>query len=318
MNVIFAMHRTNTRSAFVFLATLVALVSCAGDEIPGERFIADGKLQTLEVNGAELHYVAEGKGPAIVFVHGGLQDYREWLPVMDLLKGRYTTIAYSRRHSYPNRQNPENPNHSPISEADDLAALIKKLGVDPAHVVGVSYGASTSLFLALHHPGNARSLSIVEPPLVSWLPQIDGGQPVLDDFNGRLVTPVRAAFMAGDRDAAFRITLEYFAGLGALDHVPPEVLTNLKGNLRDWEVMFRSRDLLPDIPRASLRKLDLPVLMLSGAASYELGKLVDAELERTLPDVRRVLVPEGTHDSCVEHPDVCAREIGAFVDGQSD
>ncbi len=298
------------------VAILLSLAAHAGEDVAIETPAAERELRTLEVNGAELHYVAEGSGPAIVFVHGGLADYREWLPVMDRLKGRYTTIAYSRRHSHPNRQNPVSPDHSPISESDDLAGLIEKLEVGPVHVVGASYGASTSLFLALRHPDLARSLSLVEPPLVSWLPQIEGGQPVLDDFNGSLVKPVRAAFSAGDRDSAFRITLEYFVGPGAMDQIPPEALTSLRGNLRDWEVMFRSRELLPDIPRADLRGLKLPVLMLSGASSYELGKLVDAELERTIPDVRRVLVPEGTHDACVEHPEVCAREIGAFIDGQ--
>lgn len=299
------------------LAMFISLAAGAGAENPSGPLIAGGTLRTVTVNGAVLHYVAEGTGPVIVFVHGGLADYREWLPVMEKLKGRYTTIAYSRRHSYPNRQNPVTFDHSPISEADDLAALIGELGVGPAHVTGVSYGASTALFLALRHPELVRSLSLVEPPLVSWLPQIEGGQPVLDDFNERLVRPVRAAFKAGNRNTAFGTTLEYFVGPGAMDQIPPEVLTNLRDNLRDWEVMFQSRDLLPDIPRATLGNLRLPVLMLSGAASYELGKLIDAELERTLPDVRRVLVPEGTHDACVEHPDICARAIGAFINEQN-
>lgn len=312
------MNRVECRSSLRTLACLAAsfaLVSCTGDEIPVKRMIVDGQLRTVEVNGAELHYVAKGAGPVIVFVHGGLQDYREWLPVMDQLKDRFTTIAYSRRHSHPNRPNPVSPVHSPMTEADDLAALIEELEVGPTHVAGISYGALTSLFLALRHPEVARSLSLVEPPLVSWLPQIEGGQPVLDDFNGRLLVPVRKAFEAGDRDTAFRLTLEYFAGPGAMEQIPPEVLATLQGNLRDWEVMFKSSNILPDISRGSLRNLGLPVLMLSGAASYELGKLVDAELERTLPDVRRVLVPEGTHDACSEHPDVCAKEIGAFLEG---
>jgi pimeloyl-ACP methyl ester carboxylesterase len=296
---------------------LVSLAASAGEK--GEiSSSVDGALRKLEVNGAELHYVAMGNGPAIVFVHGGLADYRELLPVARQLEGRYSAIFYSRRHSYPNRDNPVSLDHSPISEADDLAALIEELGLQPAHVVGVSYGASTSLFLALRHPGLARSLTIVEPPLVSWLPGIAGGQAVYDDFYGRLVTPVRAAFQAGDRDGAFRLTLEYFVGPGALEQVPPEILARFRLNLRDWEVMFKSRDVLPDIPAADLRKLDLPVLMLSGGTSYEIGKLVDAELERTLPKVRRVVIPEGTHDACVEKPDMCAREIGTFLDGLAD
>ncbi|MEX2150942.1 MAG: alpha/beta hydrolase [Steroidobacteraceae bacterium] len=295
--------RQSGRVVLAGIVLLIALTAGAGD----------GTLRTISVNGAELHYRVQGNGPAVVFVHGGLADYREWLPVMEPLKGRYTTIAYSRRHSFPNRENPTRPDHSPKTEAEDLAALIDGLGVSPTHVVGVSYGASTAIFLALSRPELVASLVLVEPPLVSWLPQIEGGQTVLDDFNGRLVTPVRAAFKSGDRDLAFAATLDYFVGADAKAHVPAEVLSALRGNLRDWEVMFRSSELLPDIPRESLRELKLPVLMLSGADSYELGRLVDAELERTLPVVTRFVVADGTHDACAEHPAVCAREIGRFL-----
>jgi non-heme chloroperoxidase len=297
------------------IATLLALPACSTATLRASELIADGRLRAISVNDAELHYLATGSGPAIVFVHGGLANYREWLPVTELLNGRYTTIVYSRRHSDPNRGNPVSPSHSPKTEADDLAGLISVLNGGPVHVVGVSYGASTSLLLALRRPELVRSLSLVEPPLISWLPSIEGGQTVLDDFNERLVDPVRAAFLAGDRDAAFAITLRYFAGPDAMEQIPPNVLVALRANLRDWEVMFRSSELLPDISRESLRSLKVPVLMLSGASSYDLGKLVDGELERTLPNVRRVLVPDGTHEACSEQPTVCATAIGAFVDG---
>jgi pimeloyl-ACP methyl ester carboxylesterase len=301
------------RHALASLLLLAVLVSCAGDDTPASVLIADGSLRPIPVNGAELHYLARGGGPAIIFVHGCLADYREWLPVMAGLNDRYTTIAYSRRHSYPNRPNPARPDHSPWTEAEDLAVLIAELRVGPLHVVGTSYGAFTGLCLALQHPELVTSLTVVEPPLVSWLSHIDGGQPVFDDFNNRLVVPVRAAFAAGDREAAFAITLRYFAGPDAMDQIPADVQDSLRTNLSDWEVMFRSSDMLPDVPRASLRNLRVPVLMLSGAATYELGRLVDGELERTLPDVRRSMVPDGTHDACVEYPAVCALEIGAFI-----
>jgi pimeloyl-ACP methyl ester carboxylesterase len=304
-----------TLACIVFLLSFAAY---AGEEVEISSPPVDGALRKIEVNGAELHYVATGDNPAMIFVHGGLADYRELLPVARQLQDRYAAICYSRRHSHPNRENPVSPDHSPITEANDLAALIEGLGLQPTHVVGVSYGASTSLFLALRHPRLVRSLTLVEPPLVSWLPGIAGGQAVYDDFYNRLVTPVRAAFQAGDRDAAFRLTLEYFVGPSALEQIPPDILANIRLNLRDWEVMFNSRDLLPHIAAADLRKLELPVQMLSGGSSYELGKLVDAELERTLPKVRRVLIPEGTHDACVEKPDICAREISAFLDGFAD
>jgi pimeloyl-ACP methyl ester carboxylesterase len=56
----------------------------------------------IEINGAELHYVEQGQGDSVVFVHGGLGDFRTWLPQVASFSGRYHAIAYSRRAHYPN------------------------------------------------------------------------------------------------------------------------------------------------------------------------------------------------------------------------
>jgi hypothetical protein len=96
------------RSTLVCITVCFPLVSCTGEEIRDRTLIADGTLRTQDFNGAELHYLAERNGPAIVFVHGGLADYREWLPVMNRLTGRYPSISYSRRHIHPNPKNQDN------------------------------------------------------------------------------------------------------------------------------------------------------------------------------------------------------------------
>jgi triacylglycerol esterase/lipase EstA (alpha/beta hydrolase family) len=118
----------------------------------------EGDLKRVHVNGVELHYVERGKGEPIVFVHGGLADYREWVATMKPLSRQYRTIAYSRRYNYPNR-NPElRPDHSASVEAEDLAALIRELDLAPAHVAALSYGAYTALLLAVDHPELIRTL----------------------------------------------------------------------------------------------------------------------------------------------------------------
>jgi pimeloyl-ACP methyl ester carboxylesterase len=53
--------------------------------------------------------------------------------------------------------------------------------------------------------------------------------------------------------------------------------------------------------------------MLSGEKSYEIGKLIDAELERLLPNEERVVVPDATHETCNENPQFCAEVIRAFL-----
>jgi pimeloyl-ACP methyl ester carboxylesterase len=50
-------------------------------------------LSTVRVNGVTLHYQSRGKGEAIVFVHGSLADYREWGPVVFLIRAERETLA---------------------------------------------------------------------------------------------------------------------------------------------------------------------------------------------------------------------------------
>lgn len=58
--------------------------------------------------GIRLHYVQEGSGPTIVFVHGSLSDYSYWSDQLPQFATHYHVIAYSRRYNYPN-DNPAHP-----------------------------------------------------------------------------------------------------------------------------------------------------------------------------------------------------------------
>lgn len=58
--------------------------------------------KTIRVNDVELAYVEQGAGEPVVFVHGGLNDYRAWGAQLDPFGERYRAVAYSRRHHWPN------------------------------------------------------------------------------------------------------------------------------------------------------------------------------------------------------------------------
>jgi len=138
-------------------------------------------LKVVAVNGVQLHYQETGTGPPVVLIHGALDDYREWSPQIRPFSEHYRVVAYSRRYNYPN-DNPETADHSAIVEARDLASLLDALKLDRVHLVGDSYGALTALFFSTQHPDRVRSLTLAEPPILKWLPQIPGGQVELDRF----------------------------------------------------------------------------------------------------------------------------------------
>jgi pimeloyl-ACP methyl ester carboxylesterase len=298
-------------SLLLFVAT-----ACAATQPSAPATHPTGSaLHQISVNGVVLHYTEHGSGAPVVFVHGGLADYREWLPTAGHLPEGYRSFTYSRRYDYPNR-NPLRPhaNHSALIEAEDLAALLRKLKIAPAHLIGVSYGAYTVLLVALKHPELVRTIVLAEPPLMKWLPDLPGGQAVFDDFMTQLLIPVGKAFRVGDQERALRLTIAYFTGSrDTYDQLPPEDRSQLHDNSREWEALTTSRDSFPAITRDDVRRLKTPALIIKGEKTYQIGQLIDPELMRLLPSASHAVIPNGTHEMCSEYPNACADAIAAFL-----
>jgi len=101
------------------------------------------QTKKILINGVELNYIEQGKGDPVVFVHGSLEDFHTWGLQIEPFSEHYHVIAYSRRYHYPNAWVGDGTDYSATLHAEDLAALIKRIGLGSAHVVGHSYGAYT-------------------------------------------------------------------------------------------------------------------------------------------------------------------------------
>jgi hypothetical protein len=73
----------------------------------------------------------------------------------------------------------------------------------------------------------------VEPPLIRWLPELPGGKTEHDRILGQLITPAAAAFRAGEREQALRVTMDFL-------RIPQEAVGTLRLNLREWEAITTS------------------------------------------------------------------------------
>src|SRR5262249_18834567 len=81
--------------------------------------------------------------------------------------------------NYPNT-NKLQAKYSYEIEADYLATLMTKLGLEKAHIVGHSNGGSVALCLAIKHPERVRTLTLAEPPI-----RFKGDPPVNEDLARR-------------------------------------------------------------------------------------------------------------------------------------
>ena len=271
------------------------------------------QLKRVRANGVDLHYIESGKGVTVVFVHGGLDDYRMWQSQIEPFAERYHVIAYSRRYNYPNDNRPIRPDHSAIVEAEDLAELIRKLKLGRVHVVGHSYGAFTALFLGVKHPELVRTLVLAEPPVLRWAEEKPQGRTLLNAFMENMWKPTGDALRRSEEEKAMRITLRYFTGEDKFDEIPEAQRKYWMENMKEWQALTTSRDAFPALLRSDVKSMRIPVMMLSGGQTLEILKFVDGELEPLLTNGERVVLQSATHEMWAEQPEECRRVVLAFL-----
>jgi pimeloyl-ACP methyl ester carboxylesterase len=269
--------------------------------------------QKIHVNGVELHYIACGTGEPLVFVHGGVGDYRSWEPQLGPFSQHFRVVSYSQRYSYPNRNPVIVPNHSAFTEAGDLAALMRQLTLGRVHLVGASHGAYAALVLALQHPEMVRTLVLAEPPVHRWVTDVPGGKALFEEFLTTVHEPVGSAFRRGEPHEAMRIFTNSLGGPGSFERLSPAARAQRLENARALQALTQSADAFPMLAREAVQRLTVPTLLVEGEKTIKLHKLVDDELLRCIPGSARVIIPHATHRSAGENPEAFNSAVLTFL-----
>ena len=283
--------------------TTILLLSVLTSSCSGRASAPAGAPTRVVVNGVELHYIEAGEGEPVILLHGGQGDYRAWQPQILVLKPRYRVISYSRRYHHPNDNPIAGTNHSALVDAEDLAGLMTQLGLESAHLVGTSFGAFTALAFAIKHPEMARSLVLAEPPIHQWVIGDARGAALYQQFMATVHEPAGQALAKGDSEAGMRILVDAFDGPGAFKKLPPENRTAIMSNARFFQAVTASSDPFPNLPRSDVSRLPMPILIVKGAETDELHRMVTEEVGRVLPQAQRVTIPWAGHGSPRQNPD---------------
>src|SRR4051812_5839126 len=111
-------------------------------------------------DGVKLYYEESGAGRALVFVHEYAGDHRSWEPQMRFFSRYYRCIAFNAR-GYPPSDVPDDPEkYSQARARDDIRSVLDHLGVDRAHVCGLSMGGFATLHFGMAYPERALSLLV--------------------------------------------------------------------------------------------------------------------------------------------------------------
>lgn len=116
-------------------------------------------MARIEVNGIGIEYDIVGAGPALLLIHGLGSCKEDWEAQSAPFAQNYRVISYDLR-GHGQSDKPAGP-YSIAQFASDAAALLRALGIDAAHVVGISLGGAVAFQLALDHPALVKTLTIV-------------------------------------------------------------------------------------------------------------------------------------------------------------
>ncbi len=129
-------------------------------------------MARLNVNGANIHFIDEGRGdPPFVFIHGFCCDHRFWQPQVDDLQRDHRCVAVDLRGR---GESDATPPYDLLTAADDVAALMRAIGLPPAIVAGHSLGGRVALLLNWRHPELVRGLVMGDSPIGAATPLNSG------------------------------------------------------------------------------------------------------------------------------------------------
>jgi haloacetate dehalogenase len=129
-------------------------------------FFAGFTRERVDISGVGLNVVSGGKGDALVLLHGYPQTHVLWHKVAPRLAERFKVVLPDLR-GYGDSDKPKAAPGDHIvyckrTTADDVVALMARMGIERWHIVGHDRGARVAHRMALDHPRRVRSFTVLD------------------------------------------------------------------------------------------------------------------------------------------------------------
>jgi pimeloyl-ACP methyl ester carboxylesterase len=240
-----------------------------------------------------------GSGPAVVFSHGFLLDHTMFDAQVKALRDRYRCITWDARgHGMSECGAP----FDYWDAAADVVALLDRLGIERAALVGMSQGGFTTLRAALSQPSRVSAVVLIDTAAASF----------------------DAATLEGYR--AIQRTWVADGPIGATATGMAELLFGAEYDASSWIAKWQSRApsgwnepwntvLGRDELYHRVKEIGCPSLVIHGERDTAFDLSVAEGLCGALPSCRGlVVIPGAAHAPNVTHPGLVNEALRAFLD----
>lgn len=274
------------------------------------------------VEGYRVHYVELGEGYPLVLVPPSFATYRNWKKVAPTMAEHFRVLAVDYLGTGQSDKPRRGFLYSPREQADVIAGLLDVLGIEKAHLMGVSYGGTIVLSFAGRHPERTGKVVSIEgyASLEKGLPGGWGRRktwlmraPIIGDLLCLLVrTGLWNESFAREFAGAWWEVQTFEERREWRDYVAGEA----RHANRCWAKIRRGVFLMGDAElRSDVRCIRSPVLLLTGERSGHREHIQPTLefLRREVPTARIVEVPDGIHDLEWQKPNLVVKMVCEFL-----
>jgi pimeloyl-ACP methyl ester carboxylesterase len=297
----------------VALASALALALPASAEI--QPFPPSFQAKTIQANGAALHVMVGGRGPAVVLIHGFGDTGAMWSPLAARLAAKHTVVVPDLR-GMGLSSHPEG-GYEKWTQAGDVRAILTQLRIDHAAIVGHDIGTMVAFAYAARYPDQTDRLVVMDAP-VPGIPPWDEllRNPLLWHFNFN--GPDAERLVAGrERIYLDRFWNEFAANPARIDEATRTYYAKLyaqPGAMHSAFAQFQNftKDAEDNRKALAAARLTMPVLAIGGGKSF--GATEAVVMRNAAVNVKEVVIPDSGHWLMEEAPGPTMAAIQAFVD----
>ncbi len=259
-------------------------------------------MDRVEVDGLRIAFERSGRGPALILLHGGLSDHRDWQAQLEGLLDTSTVIAWDAPGCGGSDDPPETfrmPDY-----AKTLAGFIEAVGAEAPTVLGLSWGSTLALELYRLRPDLPRAL-ILTAAYAGWagsLPPDVVAQRLQDSLRDLAMSPEALALRFLPTLFTERASEEMRGGL-------LQVMTEARA--------AGTRPMLHALAEVDLRDvlptIAVPTLLIYGAEDARSPLPVAEAMHAAIPTSSLVMLPDVGHQSNVETPGAFNDAVAAFL-----
>lgn len=269
-------------------------------------------------DGVKLYYEEAGQGTPILFVHEFMGEYRSWEAQLRYFSRRYRCIAYNAR-GYPPSDVPDRAEDYGFErQRAGVLAMLNGLGIDKAHVVGLSMGAFATFYFGMKWPERALSLTLAGIGSGSMADSRAKFRQESEAAADKLLAEGWEKSVAARSQSPTRVQLQNKDPRGFAEFVELVKQHSAKGSALTLKGYQALRPSLDDF-REEMEKCRVPTLIISGD---EDEPCLDASLmlKRHMPSAGLVFMPQTGHACNLEEPElfnaVCDKFFHQVESGQ--